>query len=865
MKHQIRIFFFMGVCFVSGIAYALLPSGAHCTGDEECESNYCRLAFCDGRMYCAQDATTCVDNISAVVYQFGTTAISPCCGSEGYDTTPGILKKCDNGHWNNSVSCGYSSWNACYNCGAKARDVYYCEDGSPGPTGATCYDGGNDDAISVTPGKYCVSGIEYDPDATNYCSREINCVTSSCSATIYYLGCAGAENNNTPQSCTATNKQGTGAWNADSGKTTSETNYKNGTTCTTSTANYCSSNMTCSSACARTNTSYYCNGAGVCSTYATESSTYVAAGKACLGGSEVNPSSSAYCDISIDCTISACSASRWYRGCSGTSSSCVETNKQASTAWYPGAGTTISETTYKSAASCAAANTLCDSDWEICSAYGDNGYNADGNFMGQGSCDGSGTCDYAVNNYDKPRIAALTLNPSTVYANSVTNGSATALGNSAVYVEYLWYAGESLISSGNETASNNTAKALTGISSLSSGQVVNLTVRAWDANYAGSYNSTVKTVQNSIPTLTALTPTPKKVRPNTAVNYLATSSDVDNDVLRYFCSNTSAPDENHSLCSEGNSTFSVGQVNCTFTSEAADGNYTIYCRTYDNISYSPTLNDTYTVTNNTPIVQLTSPASGSSQTSTAVTFHYSVNASETLESCELWDDSTGPFSAAGALYNDTTVTSGADQAFAAKTYSVGTWTWNVYCCDTITCDFAAYNSTFTISTAAPPESGGPGGPGQTPPESKIIIYGNNLTATPHQIYEFIVTPIHSGWTYPVMISREVSSCKISAPFNCTVSGSTVYVAFAGNITGEFAAVYKAELEAVDQGKNIARIPIQLQIINLGTYYAIQPYLQIKKTQITDALFALDEKQVIGVRLWWITLIAVLGIIRIERR
>ena len=129
----------------------------------------------------------------------------------------------------------------------------------------------------------------------------------------------------------------------------------------------------------------FCSGtAAACGTDSTPVST---AGKVCLSGNEVAPAGAVFCDVTIDCATTNCSAAMWYRGCDGSGTTCDDTDKVSAGTWYAGSGVVINEiATYSEAAvgdlSCATADIFC-IDTDHCSG---NDY-----FSGY-SCDGSGSC-----------------------------------------------------------------------------------------------------------------------------------------------------------------------------------------------------------------------------------------------------------------------------------------------------------------------------------------------------------------------------------------------------------------------------------------------------------------------------------------
>jgi hypothetical protein len=130
----------IGQCDYNGYLTCLYSclecAGSPCSVGGDCYSGYCRMAAHPlGAYYCAQDSTSCVDNITGVVYQYASGSYDPTCVNT-QDRLP-----CSSGSWQNAVSCGYSGYNSCSSCGNKSRDIYNCMS-QTAPTSATCYDMG---------------------------------------------------------------------------------------------------------------------------------------------------------------------------------------------------------------------------------------------------------------------------------------------------------------------------------------------------------------------------------------------------------------------------------------------------------------------------------------------------------------------------------------------------------------------------------------------------------------------------------------------------------------------------------------------------------------------------------------------------
>ena len=347
------------------------PDGYTCSAGTDCNSEHCVDGYC---------CNTACD---------GT-----CQRCDSYDGTAGSCHNIADDH-DPDDECS-PSWNSCDSACVKRGGDGYC-DGSA----AACDDDDTTDYVS-TDGKVCSGGSEVDPSSSSYCDETIDCVDNACSAAEYYRGCSAGSS-----SCIDTNKQSAGTWYPDQDYVINGTTYKVGTSCDTN-QDLCgySGYNGCNGTCQKKRDEYRCNGSGSCNYDVGDDYANVGEGYVCSSGSEVNPSSSVYCDETIDCVDNACSAAEYYRGCYGDgSSSCKDTNRQSAGTWYPAQNYVINGTTYK-------VGTSCDTNQDYC------GYSDYNSCAGTGSpyscqkcrdayrCNGSGSCNYDSGNNNCTNVAS---------------------------------------------------------------------------------------------------------------------------------------------------------------------------------------------------------------------------------------------------------------------------------------------------------------------------------------------------------------------------------------------------------------------------------------------------------------------------
>ena len=246
-----------------------------------------------------------------------------------------------------------------------------------------------DQTIYASAGKVLTSTCtDQDATADVKCAATVNkCTDGSCSGEKRYPECqAGGVCDSS-----ATSYYTSETVYASTGYTLTSTCGTTGTTlCGYSTWNGCNGS------CQKKRDQLRCDAAHNCAYDVGDDFSYLSTdGKVCSAGSEVAPSSSINCDKTIDCLDNACSAARYYRGCTAGGTSCTETGKVSYTAWNAPSNYTISETTYKVGDTCATNQDICGySTYNKCGGVG-SPYSCQKG-RDQLRCNGSGVCTQDV-------------------------------------------------------------------------------------------------------------------------------------------------------------------------------------------------------------------------------------------------------------------------------------------------------------------------------------------------------------------------------------------------------------------------------------------------------------------------------------
>lgn len=246
-----------------------------------------------------------------------------------------------------------------------------------------------DQTIYASAGKVLTSTCtDQDANSTVKCAATVNkCTDGSCSGEKRYPECqAGGVCDSS-----ATTYYTSETVYASTGYTLTSTCGTTGTTlCDYSTWNGCNG------ACQKKRDQLRCDASHNCAYDVGDDFSYLSTdGKVCSAGSEVAPSSSINCDKTIDCLDNACSAVRYYRGCTAGATSCTETGKVSYTAWPAPSNYTISETTYKVGDTCATNQDICGySTYNKCGGTG-SPYSCQKG-RDQYRCNGTGSCTQDV-------------------------------------------------------------------------------------------------------------------------------------------------------------------------------------------------------------------------------------------------------------------------------------------------------------------------------------------------------------------------------------------------------------------------------------------------------------------------------------
>jgi hypothetical protein len=196
-------------------------------------------------------------------------------------------------------------------------------------------------------------------------------------------------------------------------------------------------------------------------------------------------------------------------------------------------------------------------------------------------------------------IVTIIYPANTTYTSSVVYLNSTV---SDTNLQACWY---SLDGGKNTTFSCNTN--VTGLN-VGSGS------HTWRVFANDSYgnNGTASVVfnVNLAPTISNITISPDPSGVSATLNITANGvNDSELGTLQFFCSETTIP-TNNLMCSSGNisNLESLYSPYCTYTPNRVAGDYTVYCRMYDGISYSSEVNKTYQVIGSSLVTSVISVA-----------------------------------------------------------------------------------------------------------------------------------------------------------------------------------------------------------------------------------------------------------------
>ncbi len=151
----------------------------------------------------------------------------------------------------------------------------------------------------------------------------------------------------------------------------------------------------------------------------------------------------------------------------------------------------------------------------------------------------------------------------------------------------------------NRTFTCNTNITLGGNVSIGSNR---LFVWANDS-YGNNATKNVTFFVNVAPTVQNISLSPNPAGTSALMTVVANNvTDANNESLSFFCSESSTSPTDNGLCSGGGNLTSIifpYSPSCLYYHNRAAGNYTVYCRMYDGVSYSSTVNKTYQVLGDT--------------------------------------------------------------------------------------------------------------------------------------------------------------------------------------------------------------------------------------------------------------------------
>ncbi|MEI6058675.1 MAG: hypothetical protein WCP89_02790, partial [archaeon] len=189
---------------------------------------------------------------------------------------------------------------------------------------------------------------------------------------------------------------------------------------------------------------------------------------------------------------------------------------------------------------------------------------------------------------------------SIVYPTNTTYTSLPLTLNTTIVDDNLqacWWSNNSGVT--NRTFTCNTNITLGGNVSIGSNK---LFVWANDS-YGNNASVNVTFFVNVAPTVQNISISPNPAGISALMTVIANNvTDRNNESLSFFCSESSSSPTDNGLCSGGGNLTNINfpySPSCSYYHSRAAGNYTVHCRMYDGVSYSPTVNKTYQVLGDT--------------------------------------------------------------------------------------------------------------------------------------------------------------------------------------------------------------------------------------------------------------------------
>jgi hypothetical protein len=132
-------------------------------------------------------------------------------------------------------------------------------------------------------------------------------------------------------------------------------------------------------------------------------------------------------------------------------------------------------------------------------------------------------------------------------------------------------------------------------------------------------NVNITCLANSAATVSNITALPNPIGGSATITIYANTSshgvnDTEADTLNFYCDDSTLPTALNTECTGGATTDTTYpySLDCSFTSQSGNGNYTKYCRIYDGHSYSSIMQANYTVNADTLVTSLVSVAGDAS-------------------------------------------------------------------------------------------------------------------------------------------------------------------------------------------------------------------------------------------------------------
>lgn len=105
--------------------------------------------------------------------------------------------------------------------------------------------------------------------------------------------------------------------------------------------------------------------------------------------------------------------------------------------------------------------------------------------------------------------------------------------------------------------------------------------------------------------------------------------------------------------------------------------------------------------------------------------------------------------------------------------------------------------------------------------------------------------------------KKIQECTVTGNFTCNISSDQTSVTIARIIKAENKIMYliQEEITLIDEFEEVTKRPLRLRVINLNWYFEVRENMNLEAlTVLGNGFVKIEDGKVIGIRLWWITVI-----------